>query len=182
MPALSAPVDALRAGAVSFKHTSLQPHPVEAIQGSALEREWELSLAATAKAFGAAAAIERRVDRAALAAIERLPGGPPSSGALLESYMGRDSNIGFEDSLGRASRGARGAALASLSAVTHAPFPLPQSPTSSRGCPRRACTSCSSPDDADGGARGVRARACARRGGALCAVGSARPALLLSIH
>lgn len=95
-------MDRFRAGAVSFKQTSLLPHPVESIQATAFEREWEQSLAATARAFGAAAAIERRVDRASLEAIARLPGGPPSSHALLDSYTGRDSTIAFEDSLGQA--------------------------------------------------------------------------------
>ncbi len=102
LPILSTPVDVLRDGAVSFKQTALRLHPVETIQRNSLANEWEMSLANTAKAFGSHAALERRVDRASLAAIARLPGGPASSNLLLESYLGRDMKLGFEDTLGRA--------------------------------------------------------------------------------
>lgn len=108
LPALSAPVDVLRGGAISFKQTSLALHPVEAIQRAAVAGEWEAALAAQAKAFGAHAALERRLDAAALAAVERLPGGPASSHALLDTYLGRDGKMGFEDSLGGERGGRRG--------------------------------------------------------------------------
>ncbi len=100
---LTAPVNSLRDGAVSFKQTALRLHPVETIQRASIANEWETSLANIAKAFGTHAALERRVDAAALGATRRLPGGPPSSLALLESYLGYDMKLGFEDTLHRAS-------------------------------------------------------------------------------
>ena len=54
-------------------------------------------------AHGQAAALEKRMDHAALSKIQRLPGGPPSSHALLDSWLGRDGSVGFEDVLNRES-------------------------------------------------------------------------------
>jgi hypothetical protein len=101
LPVLHQPVDLLRTGAVAFRSTALQPHPVEAIQRANLAHEWELSLDMTAKVYGQHAAWEKRMDRAALASIQRLPGGPPSSHAHLDSWLGRCSRMGFEDVLNR---------------------------------------------------------------------------------
>lgn len=58
-----------------------------------------------ARVYGAHAAWEKRMDRAALSSMQRLPGGPSSSFALLDSFLGRDEKIGFEDVLNRASAG-----------------------------------------------------------------------------
>ena len=101
LPKLSGgPIDALRAGGtVGFKYTALGEHPMEAVQNVGLANEWETSLRLTAMAHGQAAAMEKRIDRAALSQIQRLPGGPPSSHVLLDSWLGRDSSIGFEDVL-----------------------------------------------------------------------------------
>ena len=56
----------------------------------------------TARVYGMHAAWEMRMDRAALSACQRLPGGPASSHALLDSWMGRDTKMGYEDVLHRA--------------------------------------------------------------------------------
>lgn len=53
----------------------------------------------TARTYGLHAAWEKRMDRAALSSSTRLPGGPPSSHALLDSYLGRDAQMGWEDVL-----------------------------------------------------------------------------------
>lgn len=94
------PIDALRAGGtVSFKETALAMHPVETVQSRLVANEWDTSLRLTAMAHGQAAAFEKRLDRAALSQIRRLPGGPESSHALLDTYLGRDGAVGVEDFL-----------------------------------------------------------------------------------
>jgi len=104
LPSLSSgPIDALRAGGtVGFKYTALENHPMETVQNVGLANEWETSLRLTAMAHGQAAATEKRIDRAALSQIQRLPGGPSSSHALLDSWLGRDTSVDFEDFLNRA--------------------------------------------------------------------------------
>jgi hypothetical protein len=102
LPALrEGPIDALRAGgAASFKEAALALHPVEAVQAQQLANEWETSLRLSAMAHGQAAAMEKRLDRAALSQIRRLPGsGVPSSHALLDTYLGRGGSVGVEDVL-----------------------------------------------------------------------------------
>ena len=73
------------------------------VQQEQCANEWETSLRLTAMAHGQAAALEKRMDHAALSKIQRLPGGPPSSHALLDSWLGRDGSVGFEDVLNRES-------------------------------------------------------------------------------
>ena len=102
LPALrEGPIDALRAnGTTSFKEAALALHPVEAVQAQQLANEWETSLRLVAMAHGQAAAMEKRLDRAALSQIRRLPGsGVPSSHALLDTYLGRSGSVGVEDVL-----------------------------------------------------------------------------------
>jgi hypothetical protein len=55
----------------------------------------------TERVYGHHAAWEKRMDRAVLSQIQRLPGGPPSSFAMLDSFLGRDDKLGFEDTLNR---------------------------------------------------------------------------------
>ena len=93
------PMLSLGSGAVSFKATALALHPVEAVQSQQVANEWDTSLRLTALAHGQAAAIEKRIDRAALSQIRRLPGGPESSHALLDTYLGRAGTVGVEDFL-----------------------------------------------------------------------------------
>ena len=100
IPVLTTPIDALRAGGTtSFKHTATALHPMESVQQAQCANEWETSLRLTAMAHGQASALEKRMDHAALSKIQRLPGGPPSSHALLDSWLGRDGSVGFEDVL-----------------------------------------------------------------------------------
>ena len=101
LPALrEGPLDALRdGGATSFRETALALHPVEAVQAQQLANEWDTSLRLAAMAHGQAAAMQRRLDRAALSQIRRLPGAAPSSHALLDAYLGRDGKVGVEDVL-----------------------------------------------------------------------------------
>ena len=53
----------------------------------------------SARIYGMHAAWEKRMDRAALSATTRLPGGPASSHALLDSYLGLDEKMAWEDVL-----------------------------------------------------------------------------------
>ena len=86
-------------GPISFKQASLAPHPVAAMQASQAANEWDTELRLAALAHGAHAAMERRMDRAALSQIQRLSGAAPSSHALLDSLLRRDTLIGEEDVL-----------------------------------------------------------------------------------
>ena len=96
----AAPIDVLRQGGpISFKQAALAPHPVQATQASQAANEWDTELRLAALAHGGHAAMERRMDRAALSQIQRLPGAAPSSHALLDSLLRRDTAIGDEDVL-----------------------------------------------------------------------------------
>lgn len=153
LPILSAgPIDALRAGgAVSFKETALAPHPIEAVQARQVANEWETGLRLAAMAHGQAAALEKRLDRAALAQIRRLPGGPASSHALLDAFLGRDTSVGVEDYLNRAwgrpmgamGRRARALAILRLTVFLQSPHPAtpPRAEPELRSAIPRAATS-----------------------------------------
>lgn len=121
LPILRGPVDRLRDGQVAFKETQLADHPVETIQkvvsvvhsllacrlhvltASLLlqhfSNDFNTKMYTLGKIQGTHAAWERQMDRAVLSQIQRLPGGPPSSHALLDTLMGRDDKIDFEDIL-----------------------------------------------------------------------------------
>jgi hypothetical protein len=105
IPLSAAPVDVLRQGGpISFKQASLSAHPVEAAQAGQAAHEWDRELRLRALAYGGHAAMERRMDRAALSQIQRLPGAASSSHALLDSLLRRDAAIGDEDVLNGAER------------------------------------------------------------------------------
>lgn len=62
------------------------------------------------RVYGAHVAFERRMDRAVLAQVHRLPGvGLPSSHLAVDFVLGRDAKIGFEDYLNRKGQGDAGA-------------------------------------------------------------------------
>jgi hypothetical protein len=109
-------------GPISFKQAALALHPVQAVQASQAANEWDTGLRLAALAHGGHAALERRMDRAALSQIQRLPGAAPSSHALLDTLLGRDTMIGDEDVLNGASATARPFSLA-LPISTPAPPP-----------------------------------------------------------
>lgn len=94
-------------GPISFKQAALALHPVQAVQANQAANEWDTGLRLAALAHGGHAALERRMDRAALSQIQRLPGAAPSSHALLDTLLGRDTMIGDEDVLNGASATAR---------------------------------------------------------------------------
>lgn len=52
------------------------------------------------RVYGQHSAWEKRMDRAALSSFQRLPGGPPSSHVMIDSFLNRDSKVEFEDILG----------------------------------------------------------------------------------
>ena len=151
IPHTAAPVDALRAGgAVAFKQTSLSPHPAEAAQATQLANEWGTEQRLAALSYGAHAAMERRMDRAALSQIQRLPGGPASSHAMLDGWLGRDGAVGWEDVLSCAffffSLCIKVLdALLSYSTPPPTPFPLPAVPELRPTIPRQTISDAMEP-------------------------------------
>lgn len=113
IPVLRAPADVLRGGERTLAVEAKAAHPVEVAQarGAALKLEGELYR--LERVYGKHAAWERRMDLAAAAATARLPG-LPSSHAALDTLLGRDATIAFEDVLNgaRQTRGAAGGLLA----------------------------------------------------------------------
>jgi hypothetical protein len=63
-----------------------------------IKNEWDSSLFITEKVYGAAAAFEKRLDRAVLSTVQRAPG-LPSSHALVDTLLGRDDKLEVEDVL-----------------------------------------------------------------------------------
>lgn len=91
--------DTLREGGRSFKFEARAPHPVEVIQAGELRRQWDADLYRVERVYGMAAAWEKRMDRAVLASVARLPG-IPSSHVGIDTLLRRHTRIGFEDYLG----------------------------------------------------------------------------------
>lgn len=100
IPIARTPHDTLREGGRSFKFEARAPHPVETIQSQELRRQWDADLYRVERVYGMAAAWEKRMDRAVLASVARLPG-IPSSHIGIDTLLHRHTKIGFEDYLGR---------------------------------------------------------------------------------
>jgi hypothetical protein len=65
-----------------------------------LRNEWEAQQFVLDRVYGAAAAWEKRMDRAVLSQVQRLPApGVQSSFCGLDTLLGRDEKITFEDYL-----------------------------------------------------------------------------------
>lgn len=63
-----------------------------------LKDKWDSDMYRVERVYGSHAAWEKRMDRAVLSQARRLPG-IPSSFSGLDTIMGRDDKIGFEDFL-----------------------------------------------------------------------------------
>lgn len=99
MPVISGSTDPLREGAsVSMADAMRVGHPVESLQRDALTSPWERKVYSAQRVYGGAAAMEMRLDRAILSQFQRGPG-LESSFAGLDSLLGRDETLGFEDYL-----------------------------------------------------------------------------------
>ena len=121
IPVLRTQIDTLRGETTSLKQAALAPHPVEQVQAEHLRNEWESKMFLLERVYGAHAAWEKRMDRAALATTRRLPG-VASSHVGIDHLLGRDDKIFFEDYLNR-EYGARGAAAWPFSIGLGAPPP-----------------------------------------------------------
>lgn len=77
----------------------MAPHPVEQVQATHLKNALDADLYRAERVYGRHAAWEKRMDLANAATIKRLPG-LPSSHAALDTLLGRDDKIGFEDIFG----------------------------------------------------------------------------------
>lgn len=85
---------------VADTHASSASLPLAHARVQALHNEWEAKLFMTERVYGAHAAWEQRMDRAALAQTRRLPG-VPSAHIGLDHVLGLDDRIDFCDVLGR---------------------------------------------------------------------------------
>ena len=109
----------------SLKQEALAPHPMQILQDTVrlgrsrtsgrlvspltmptlcctqqLRNEWTSKMYLEERVYGAHVAYERRMDRAVLSQVRRLPGvGLPSSHLGVDFVLGRDAKIGFEDYL-----------------------------------------------------------------------------------
>lgn len=101
MPALRAgPVDTMSAGgAVSFSESAKAHHPVEAIVDNAPQHAWDSKIHAAERTFGMHMGLRMRMDRAILSRVQRGPG-LKSEMVGLETLLGQDTNLEWEDVLG----------------------------------------------------------------------------------
>ena len=74
-------------------------HPIEEVQRKMPQTEFQAKVAHRARVFGPAAALHLHMDRAIMSRKQRLPG-LPSRLVALETVLGKDETIQFEDYLG----------------------------------------------------------------------------------
>ena len=158
LPVLSRPQDVLHDGHRSLKEEALAPHPMQILQETVrisqgapcvpypfndlprsgrlplpqqLRNEWTAKMYLEERVYGAHVAFERRMDRAVLAQVHRLPGvGLPSSHLAVDFVLGRDAKIGFEDYLNREGSGRRRGAWSAAAAAASAALTLRPPPCS----------------------------------------------------
>ena len=109
LPLLRVPADVLRGDERSMRLEARAPHAIETVQAAGAAQALDADLFRLRAVYGAAAAWERRMDLAAARATARLPG-LPSSHCAVDTLLGRDDKIGFEDYLNSACGAARAAA------------------------------------------------------------------------
>lgn len=99
MPALLTPTDGMaRGGLRSMRHEVAAKHPVEEMQLSLAPQQWENEVRHVERVYGPGQAMRMRMDRAMLAQFQRAPG-LPSGFVGLDTILGRDIKVGFEDVL-----------------------------------------------------------------------------------
>ena len=106
LPLLRVPADVLRGDERSMRLEARAPHAIETVQAAGAAQALDADLFRLRNVYGAAAAWERRMDLAAARATARLPG-LPSSHCAVDTLLGRDDKIGFEDYLNSACAAAR---------------------------------------------------------------------------
>ncbi len=100
LPVLKEPVDQMREGlkAGGFQSEASAPHPVQAFQATRKEREFRARLDSVARLYGIGAAMRLKTEKGVLSQVQRAPG-LPSSMVGLETVLGTDETIEFEDVL-----------------------------------------------------------------------------------
>ena len=83
----------------SYCVISSLPAVVKSLQHT--KNAWDADMLRVERVYGMHAAWEKRMDRAMLSQVQRLPGGPASSFVGLDTFLNRDIKMGFEDTLGR---------------------------------------------------------------------------------
>ena len=101
LPFLKTPRDRMSAQG-AFEHLAYDAkmvHPIEAVQKRFPQTEFQAKVANRARVFGPASAMHLHMDRALLSCKQRLPG-LTSRRVGLETVLGKDDSISFEDYLG----------------------------------------------------------------------------------
>mmetsp|Transcript_2404 Transcript_2404/g.5186 ORF Transcript_2404/g.5186 Transcript_2404/m.5186 type:complete len:127 (+) Transcript_2404:67-447(+) len=98
LPVLKLPVDQLRDEPRSLAHEHLPKHPIERVQAMTHKQAWDSKVARVGQIYGSHASLRLQMDRAILAQFQRLPG-MHSNFSGLDTLLGRDEDIGFEDYL-----------------------------------------------------------------------------------
>ncbi|CAM9572711.1 unnamed protein product [Ascophyllum nodosum] len=98
MPMARAPHDQMRFGFSSFAQDATSGHPLEAINKARVSNEFEFKMDTARKVYGSAFVMRMKTEVATLSQAQRLPG-LPSSMLGLETVLGRDETVDFEDYL-----------------------------------------------------------------------------------
>jgi proteasome maturation protein len=99
LPIAHLPGDVLRYGLEARATQAGPKHPVEVIQFNRVEREFEGKLDTVRRIYGSGLAMRLKTEAAELSRPLRLPG-LPSTLPGLETIMGKDETVDFEDFLG----------------------------------------------------------------------------------
>ena len=103
IPVARQPADLLRYGlkAGRLDEAARAPHPVEMLQQRLREgHEFDLKMDTVERIYGSAFAMRLKTERQALGQPHRLPG-LPGTRAGLETVLGKDTDVQFEDMLGQ---------------------------------------------------------------------------------
>eukprot|EP00743_Colponemidia_sp_Colp-15_P001981 GILK01002154.1.p1 GENE.GILK01002154.1~~GILK01002154.1.p1 ORF type:complete len:126 (+),score=14.27 GILK01002154.1:228-605(+) len=98
LPFLSTPHDTFREGFRSLQHDVMDKHPVETMQKMHFQTEEQTKMKMYGSLYGTHLPLRLNMERSILAQFGRLPG-LPSSHVGLDTMLGRDEEIVFEDYL-----------------------------------------------------------------------------------
>jgi proteasome maturation protein len=99
VPVARQPADVMRYGLSSMEQQATAGHPVEYMQAGRIKGEFEFKLDTVQRIYGSGFAMRLKTEAAMLSQVQRLPG-LPSSNVGLETLLGLDETIDFEDVLG----------------------------------------------------------------------------------
>ncbi|CAM9430356.1 unnamed protein product [Ectocarpus sp. 12 AP-2014] len=98
MPMARAPHDQMRFGFSSFAQDASAGHPLEAMNKARIPNEFDFKMDLAGKVYGSAFVMRMKTEVATLSQAPHLPG-LPSSMLGLETVLGRDETVEFEDYL-----------------------------------------------------------------------------------